>query len=270
MMQEPGMTGLLLFLDQTVSALERQCPLRDNTTWSFPLRFEIHRCWSLFLCVSLTSSAALADFSILEYDTTNPNGFNGDPAPDLPAADWQYVSPLLLSRGAGVVPNVGIAFNSSNWSLANTADLDSDQYIQWGWTASSQPLDLTSMTLQYDVSPAGPSQLVIAASINGGVLTTIFSDGFVDPSDETHTIDLSMFDNVQSATFRLFGFDAADLGGTLDIEEIVDGGSRGILVRGELSAVPEPGAMGSFVTLLAFTTLRRRRVVECTASAQNA
>lgn len=116
------------------------------------------------------------------------------------------------------------------------------------------------MTLQYDISPSGPSQLAIAASINGAARVVIFLDNNVDPSDETHTIDLTMFDNVQSAVFRLYGFDAAATGGTLDIEEIIDGGARGILIDGELSVVPEPG-LGFAITILASSlVLHRRRV----------
>ncbi|HBE68018.1 MAG TPA: hypothetical protein DDW52_07695 [Planctomycetaceae bacterium] len=208
----------------------------------------------------IVGGVARADFVLLGYDTTNPNGENGAPSPDLPAADVAgFITPLLLSRGAGVNPNQGIAFNSNNWSLASSADLSSDKYIQWGWSASTQNVDLTNMTLQYDVSDKGPDQLVIAISVDGGSFSTIFTDTAVDPSDETHTIDLSAFTNVETATFRLFGFDADDPGGTLDIEEIVEDGARGIFVRGDLSAVPEPSCLGLLGFAALTGCLRRRR-----------
>ena len=221
---------------------------------------------SLFLLsvgiTPLLAQAARGAISLIEYDTTNPNGANGAPSPNLNAASSQYVNPLQLSRGAGVVPNVGIAFNSRDWSLENTLNLASDKYIQWGWSGSSHLVDLTSMTIQYDISPSGPVRLAIAVSINGGSQNIIFTDDAVDPSDETHTIDLRMFDQVSSAVFRLYGFAAASSAGTLDIEEIIDGGARGILIDGELSVVPEPAA--GFVTMMAVTAIlfgRRRQLV---------
>ena len=214
----------------------------------FLLAFAIGICFPI--CVH-------ADLILVGYDSTNPNGASGAPSPSLSAAENQsFLTPLLLSRGSGLTANQGIAFNSRNWSLANSVDLQSDKYIEWGWSASTVALDLSSITLQYDVSPSGPSQLVIALSVNGGTFQTIFADTFVDPSDETHTIDLSSFAQVSSGTFRLFGFDASSSGGTLDIEEITPGGRRGILVRGEVSFVPEPGSISLvFVYLTAY--LRR-------------
>jgi hypothetical protein len=218
--------------------------------------------------VLLVSGTCSADFVIVGYDTKNPNGANGDPSPDLPAADFQnFVTPLDLSRNLfasggsagdpGLVPNVGIAFNSRDWSTSSSLDTNSGDFIQWGWSASSQ-LDLTNMTIQYDRSGSGPTRLAILLSTDGGSqFTQIFSDSSVNASDETHTIDLTAFDAVTSATFRLFGYDASSTGGTLDIEEIVEGGRRGILVRGELAQVPEPGA--GLVALVGVVALAGRR-----------
>ena len=225
--------------------------LHDLTVNKFIFRLLL----PIFIFVPTTLQAELV---LVGYDTTNPNGANGAPSPDLPAVENQtFITPLLLSRGAGVTPNQGIAFNSSNWSLASSVDLQSDKYIEWGWSASTQAVDLTSMTLQYDISGSGPSQLAIALSTNGGTFSTIFTDSSVDPSDETHTIDLSSFDMVQSATFRLFGFDANSTGGTLDIEEITPGGRCGILIRGNV-AVPEPASVA--VICLSLPVLLSRRI----------
>ncbi|MFN3190421.1 MAG: PEP-CTERM sorting domain-containing protein [Aureliella sp.] len=221
-------------------------------------------------CILLANSCS-ADFVIVGYDTTNPNGANGDPSPDLPAADFpDFVTPLNLSRNLidvtgnagdpGLVPNQGIAFNSRDWSTSSTLNLNSGDFIQWGWSASSNQLDLTDMTIQYDRSGSGPERLAIMLSVDGGnQFTQIFSDNFVDPSDETHTIDLNAFDAVTSATFRLYGYAADSSGGTLDIEEIVEGGRRGILVRGELSTVPEPASSLAFGVVVLGLVVRRGR-----------
>lgn len=198
----------------------------------------------LFLSVALASDLR-ADFIVVGYNSTNPNGSTGAPSPNLNATESQRVTPLQLSRGAGVTPNQGVAFNSSNWSTASTVDLNSNKYIQWGWSASTQPLDLTSMTLQYDRSGSGPTRLAIAVSVNGSSFQNIFTDIDVLVGDETHTIALSSFRSVNSATFRLFGFNAGNVGGTLDIERFNSDPepSRGIVVRGDLTAVPEPGSL---------------------------
>ena len=196
-----------------------------------------------FLLALVLCGQGHADFVVVGYDSTNPNGANGPASPNLnPAEAFGPVSPLLLSRGLGLIPNQGIAFNSRNWSTAATVNLASNQYLEWGWSSSLQPLDLTNMTLQYDRSASGPSQLMIAIAIDGGVLQSVFSDSSVLISDETHTIDLSSFRGVRSATFRLFGFAASDAGGTLDIEQFQTAPSRGIEVRANLSAVPEPSS----------------------------
>ncbi len=78
----------------------------------------------LFLSVALASDLQ-ADFVIVGYNSTNPNGSTGAMSPSLNAAESQRVSPLQLTRGAGITPNQGVAFNSSNWPTASTVDLNS-------------------------------------------------------------------------------------------------------------------------------------------------
>ncbi len=208
-----------------------------------------------YLLLSVALAADLnADFVIVGYNSTNPNGSNGPPSPNLNAAESQFVTPLQLSRGAGVNPNQGITFNSNNWSTASTVDLSSDKYIQWGWSGSTQSLDLSSMTLQYDRSNSGPTRLAIAVSINGGLFSSIFTDNSVFVGDDTNAISLASFRSVNSATFRLFGFNASSTSGTLDIERFTTDPdpSRGIVVRGDITAVPEPS---SFILVAALMVL---------------
>lgn len=217
-----------------------------------------------YLLLSVVLATDLkADFVIVGYNSTNPNGSNGPPSPNLNAAESQFVTALQLSRGNGVTPNQGITFNSSNWSTASTVNLNSNKYIEWGWSASSQALDLTSMTMQYDRSSTGPKQLAIAVSINGGGFQTIFNDTSVFIGDDTNTIGLSSFRSVNSAIFRLFGFDASATGGTLDIERFTTDPdpSRGIVVRGDLTTVPEPGSfmlLAGLIVLSLVASLKKR------------
>lgn len=210
----------------------------------------------------LQSSLSAAPILLLGYDTTNPNSNINNPSPDLDAAD---VGPGIIAeqlrRGPGLVPNGGIVLNSSNWSTAPTFDPFSDDFLAFGWSGSSVTYDLTDLTWQYDRNPNGPEQIVMTLSANGGPELVVFSDSFVDPSDETATIDLSTFDAVDSAQFRVYGFDAVTSTGTFDIEEIVDGGARGILIRGEVTAVPEPSTVAAMASIgaLAVARVRRRR-----------
>ena len=108
----------------------------------------------------------------------------------------------------------------------------------------------------------GPTQLAITLSVNGGAIQTVFSDTNINVWDETHTIGLSSFDNVSSAEFRLFGFDASSTGGTLDIERFNSDPtpSRAIVVRGFAVAVPEPGGITELTGIAMVIISRRRRM----------
>jgi hypothetical protein len=217
------------------------------------------------VCTVVLTAAASAQSVIVGYDSTNPNGSGGAPAPDLAAAEFlAQVVPMLLSRGPGLVPNQGVTFNSRDWSASATFSAASPDYVQWGWSSSTTGFNLENFTIQYDRSASGPAQLAIQLSANGGAYQTVFSDSSVNIGDETHTVSLTAFDNITSATFRLFGFDAAASTGTLDIERFNadPNPSRAIVVRGFAVAIPEPGFMG--VAMLAMATaisrIRRRTV----------
>jgi hypothetical protein len=118
-------------------------------------------------------------------------------------------------------------------------------------------MDLTSLTLQYDRSSSGPTKLEIALSTNGGAFVSVFSDSGVEIDDETHTINLAQFQNVGRAEFRLFGYQAENTGGTLDIEQFQTNPSRGIEVRANLTAVPEPSSI-LFLSLIVCATAGAR------------
>ncbi len=215
-----------------------------------------------YLIVAFACVPVSAQLNIVGYNSTNPNGPTGAPSPDLPAAEFQsQVTPLLLSRGAGLVPNQGITFNSRDWSLASTLNTSLTDYVQWGWSASTANFNLENMTIQYDRSGSGPTRLSIQLSVNGGAYQSIFDDPDVNLGDETHTINLTSFDDINSASFRLFGYNASSLGGTLDIERFNSDPdpSRAIVVRGFFASVPEPGSLGLIMISLAVTMSTRRR-----------
>ena len=204
---------------------------------------------------------AFSQLTIVGYDSTNPNGVDGDPSPNLAAVESQSdVSASLLARGGGLNPNMGKTFNSNDWSTSSTLNLSSTDFVSWGWNSGGGRYDLENMTIQYDRSGTGPTQLAVTIAVDGGNQQVVFTDSDIFIGDETHTIGLTAFDNVLSAQFRLYGFDASSTGGTLDIERFNadPDPSRAIVVRG-FSAVPEPSGIvvicGFGLTIFA----RRRR-----------
>lgn len=209
-------------------------------------------------------NASHADFVVLAYDTSNANFESGQPSDDITGdAIFHpgFITPNDLSRGSGLVPNNGITFNSTGWSTALLPDLNSDDYISWGWSSSSEVLDLKTLDLEYDVSATGPSQLVIAASLNGGPFEVFYTDTDVEIDDEAVQILLSGMTNVTQAEFRLFGYAAQSTGGSLDIENVepITENNFGIIVRADFAAVPEPTSLFVIASLAGLGLLRRSR-----------
>jgi hypothetical protein len=165
------------------------------------------------------------------------------------------VTPLDLSRGAGLSAGSGATFNSSGWTDEAT------DYLEWGWSAS-QPIDLTDLDLRYDRSASGPTMVDLQLSVNGGGFTSIFSDPSVNElGEDVLDIDLTAFTGVTSATFRLFGTVASSGSGTFDIEPLTGvTPAAGIIVSGTAAPIPEPGSQTLLVlAALGLLMLRRRR-----------
>ena len=216
--------------------------------------------------IAIATSVPCHAAVIVAYDTTNPNfATTNAPAPNLPAADEAPgVTALDLARGPGVTPASGIAFNSSGWSTSSNVNIGSGDYISWGWS-SSPAYDLEALFIEYDVSDSGPRQLVITAQFNDDAPLTVFTDASISVGDEELELDLTAFDAITSAEFRLFGFDAGSAGGTLDIErydldpnDFAPFPDRGIILTGDLTAVPEPTSLLAMAVLGSAWTIRRR------------
>lgn len=170
---------------------------------------------------------------IVAYNSVNNSG-------GLPASEQMSgVTALDLSRGPGILPNTsGDTYNSRKWTADSV--IDADDFLQWGWSFSPT-LNLTDLDIRYDRSGAGPTQLEIRLSINGGTFATIFTDNDISLTGENNfDIDITGFTNVTSATFRLFAFNASatTTAGTFDIENFSTSPNRGILVNG--TPIPEP------------------------------
>jgi len=221
-----------------------------------------HGLWSIGSLIGLCSGwgalPAQAEM-IVAYDASNsPTG--------AAATEWLAgTTASALIRGSGLGAGTGATFNSSGWSDEPT------DYLEWGWS-SSVPLDLSDLDIRYDRSTSGPSVIGIQLSINGGGYTSIFSDASVNVNGEDNLdIDLSAFDRVTSASFRLFGSGASSGTGTLDIEPLTGiSPDRGIVVNGTVAAVPEPGgfelAAVAFLGICGSRWWRRKCAANSTAT----
>jgi hypothetical protein len=186
---------------------------------------------SVLVAGGLWSGQAVQGATIVAYDGANS-------PTSAPATQWlPGVTPLDLSRGAGLNAGSGATFNSSGWTDEAT------DYLEWGWSAS-QPIDLIDLDLRYDRSASGPSAVDIQLSVNGGAFTSIFTDPLVDEAGEDVVdIDLSAFTGVTSATFRLFASGASGSTGTFDLEPLTGvTPTAAIMVSGTAAPVPEPSS----------------------------
>lgn len=148
------------------------------------------------------------------------------------------VTGISLMRGAGLTNGAATTdFVTAGWDNPPTAD----DYIEFGFSLSATPWDLTQIQLRTNRSGTGPSSIDLQASINGGAFASV--GGYTQPQAATNfTIPLSAT-NVTSAVFRLIGSGSSSSGGTYRIED--DGnfiGTTNDLVLEGVTAVPEPAA----------------------------
>jgi hypothetical protein len=181
---------------------------------------------------------------IVGYESLNPEG--GVVAGEV--ADG--VVALRLSLGPGVTRATGSTYNTRGW---NTGPVPlQDAYIEWGWSGSSRPIDLERLDLRYDRSSSGPRQLDIHLAINDLPFEPIFCDPEVSELGEDQIgIDLTDFDSVESATFRLYAYSAESLSGTFDLENFSTMPNQAVLVSGNVSSVPEPSTLSMMIAAAA-------------------
>jgi hypothetical protein len=193
---------------------------------------------------------------IVAYDVSN------NPVGSLNASEiGAGVTPLPLSRGSGIVRGNTGSYDGTQFTTANTPD--PNDYFEWGWS-SSGPRDLTTLDIAYRrANTNGPRILRIDLSANGQPYQTVFTDNDINSTanviGEANTIDVSAFDGVTSAVFRLFAWDSPGTSGSqLEIKNNPALGSlRGIAVY----AVPEPSSLCPLLVAFGGWLTKRRRSV---------
>ncbi|MEP5760443.1 MAG: VPLPA-CTERM sorting domain-containing protein [Litoreibacter sp.] len=179
------------------------------------------------------------------------------------------VASAEISRGSGLTARLGssLTFNSNNWSIGGSqADASAaGDFLSWDFV-SSVGYDLTSLAFGYDRSATGPVSIALDIILRDDFTNEITSQEqiFADVSvasnsTETAFIDLSAFDAITNAEFRLFGWGATGSSGTFDIENRASLGTNGIVISGEVSAVPLPASLPLLAGAFGLLAWGRRR-----------
>ncbi|MEM8978868.1 MAG: VPLPA-CTERM sorting domain-containing protein [Pseudomonadota bacterium] len=173
------------------------------------------------------------------------------------------VTGLSLTR-AGGLSQIGNAnrFRSNGFA---TSDLVQDavndgDYITFGFD-SSVGYDLDQLGVRFRVNGNGPQAVLAQIAVDGGAYEDV---ALLTPStDQTsYLLDLSTFNNVTDADFRLIGFDAVTDNGRLILgntnADPFNGGS--VVVTGDqVAPVPLPAAGGLLlIGAGAIVALRRK------------
>lgn len=129
------------------------------------------------------------------------------------------------------------AFNSDNWPLGG---FNAGKHVSWGMT-TDRPYAFTGIDIGMRRSPAGPASLRLMARRDGGAWTTVESWTLPNDSVVRRTISRAALEAAlgtavfrSSWEFRLHGWNATNVGGTLRITNMGTGvTNRGVVVRGE-------------------------------------
>lgn len=208
---------------------------------------------ALALLVAAPASAA----TIVAWESENTATGTRLPASE----EGAFVTQFSLGRSSGLLGATGGTFNSRDWEEGTDklSALANNNAIFWGFNAT-QGYDLTSLSIGYDRSDLGPVSIAIDFFINNVFQGEIFADTSVaDNSTASATIDLTGFDNVQNGFFRLSGWGGSNPAGTFDIENRSAFGGNGIVLTGELSAVPLPAGVLLLLTGIGALGVARRR-----------
>ncbi|TWO33862.1 T9SS type A sorting domain-containing protein [Seonamhaeicola sediminis] len=181
----------------------------------------------LFLSV-LTCALTCFIYSqeIASFSSLNNTGCSGVVANDI------NLTASGICRGSGIDIKTGAStFNSINWSTV----FDNTDYLEWTISPNlGYEINLSSMDIAYDRSNNGPTSIDIQIDYGSG-FNSIYIDNAVNTTVKNITIDLSSFTNINSTiTFRLYGYNAVNGTGTLDIEEHSPT-NKGVVIHGTIT-----------------------------------
>ncbi|NDC41751.1 MAG: hypothetical protein EBZ77_09410, partial [Chitinophagia bacterium] len=144
----------------------------------------------------------------------------------LPASTTPGSSAVVISqwdRGATSYTSAGSSYNSNNWTSGSSlsAAQSANSYVYFTVTTNaSTEVEVTNVTVETQVSSTGPGNSAMTYSIDGGTEVTFGSA--VSPSSRGSGITYTFSGTMhlcanQTATFKLYGWNATGSTGTLRI-----------------------------------------------------
>lgn len=191
-----------------------------------------------------------------------------------PGAPAAGVTAGQLSRGPGLTRPAAVqtsSYNATGFLFGGSTQaqaVTAGDYFQFSFT-STTPYDLDYLAIHYGINQRGPRNQAVELSVDGGQsFSTVFTSTLAaGGSQMQYGIDLSAFDAVTSATFRLVGWNAVSGSSPVnrmtvrDGDDFIEGINAGIAIFGDAAQVPVPAAlplMGLGLAALGVAGRRRR------------
>ena len=203
---------------------------------------------TLLLSVSFDGHASL----IYLYD------FPGSPGSGL-AADQTNPQPSgatftdFTRTNVGVVASSVDEFGSNNWSLGGA--LDSTVFEGFSITAAGGfHLNLSSLTFSAYRSATGPPNMEVALFLNGSASAYATFDFSPTTSKTPYTFNftpLTDSDNVTTATFKFYGWNAGGAGGQIYLDDVA--------TNGTISSLPEVAPLLPVTLIIACSVVEVHR-----------
>lgn len=158
-------------------------------------------------------------------------------------------------NNVGVVGSSTDEFGSNNWSLGGV--LDSTVFEGFSITsAGGFHLNLSSLTFSAYRSATGPQNMEVALFLNGSASAYATFDFSPTTSKTPYTFNftpLTDSDNVTTATFKFYGWNAGGAGGQLYLDDVA--------TNGTISSLPEVAPLLPVTLIIACSVveIHRRR-----------
>ncbi|TNJ39827.1 PEP-CTERM sorting domain-containing protein [Chlorobaculum thiosulfatiphilum] len=194
---------------------------------------------------------AMNDITTTPTPTTTPytTGMVSDPN--------IFASGISIGAGLSGTASVPGAYTANSWSTG--ASIGATDYLSFTIDANTgYEISFSSIDFNTQRSSNGPSSAVVEYSLDGGnTFQTIGSVIIINQAATAYSFDTSGISDIQNLedpiTFRLYGYNARNNGGTLSINNYSFNGS--------VEAVPEPQSLMliGVGSLLMFGYLKRAR-----------
>lgn len=207
--------------------------------------------------IALFGVTASSGALLLGYDTVAGSSIT-------PTSVVPNVLGIDLTRGSGIEVATGDSFNSREWTENGGLDaaIAGNDFLQFGISAGSG-FALSNVVADFfgDRSTAGPSAIEVFASFDGFATTgtRVLGPTDVGGNGSLQSTMPTAGSNIETITFRLYGYDATSSLGTFDIEPNRATSDFGLTISGDLVAVPEPTSNILLGAICSLGLLHRRR-----------